>query len=75
MHRHLRALLKQLENTLKGFRQKKKKKKKSANTIPHNTITFINVPTVKGHFGMMCKTDITIMHSNKFKCQCIEAEG
>ena len=29
--------------------------------------------TVKGHFGMMCKADITILLSNKFTSQCIEA--
>ncbi len=26
----------------------------AANTIQCNTTTFINVPTVKGHFGLMC---------------------
>ena len=36
---------------------------------------FINGPTVKGYFGMMCKTYTTIIPSNEFKCLCIEAEG
>ena len=32
------------------------------------TTTFINVPTVTGHFGMMCKTYTTIIHSDEFTC-------
>ena len=63
VHRHLRALPKHLENTLKNVRHRY-----VANTIPYNTTTFINVPTVKGHFGMMYKADITIIPSNKFTC-------
>ncbi len=63
LHRHMRALLKHLENTLKNFRRRY-----AANTNTHNTTTFINVPTMKGHFGMMCKAHITIIPSNKFTC-------
>ena len=44
----------------------------TASAIPRNTTTFINEPTVKptvkGHFGVMCKACITIIPSNKFTC-------
>ena len=56
-------LLKHLGNTLKSFRRCY-----VANTIQCNTITFINVPTVTGHFGMMCYTYTTIIPSNELKC-------
>ncbi len=68
VHRHLRALLKHLGNTLQNFRHRC-----TENTIEYNTTTFFNVPTVKGHFGMMCKTYTTIRPSNEFTCLCIEA--
>ncbi len=63
VHTHLRPPLKHLENTLKHFRCRY-----TANTIQCNTTTFINLPTVKGHFGMMCKTFTNIIHSNEFTC-------
>ncbi len=47
VHRHLRALLKHLENTLKFFCRY------AANTTQCNTTNFINVPTVKGHFHVL----------------------
>ena len=49
--------------TLKDFRRRY-----AASTVSHNTTAFINEPTVKGHFGMMCKAYITIIPSNKFTC-------
>ncbi len=62
VHRHLTALLKHLENTLNDVCRRC-----VANAIPYNNTTFINVPAVKGHFGMMCKAYATIMPSNKFR--------
>ena len=49
--------------TLKNVRRRY-----AANIVSRNTTAFINDPTVKGHFGMMCKVYITIIPSNKFTC-------